>query len=66
MSEADIPPADAEAQRLYQHRFDRFLHDLRFEPSEAERLAMLGADWHTAESLLLNGCPHRLVLELLS
>lgn len=55
---------DDELSRIHQWRVERFI-GLRFEPSEAEELAMCGADWHTAEQLLNLACPLRLVYTIL-
>lgn len=39
---------------------------LGFDEVQADLLVSSGADWHEVERLLARGCPHSLVLQLLT
>jgi hypothetical protein len=64
-ADVDVVELDKEELRVYQWRQFRFLK-LGFDSGQAQILAMNGADWHTAQRLLANGCPFVLAFELLS
>jgi hypothetical protein len=56
------PDEDIEVLRWRRRR----LRDLGFAEDEIRCLIEARADWHEAERLLLQGCPHHLIVRLLT
>jgi hypothetical protein len=55
---------DEEAIRVYHWRVHRF-RELGFDLWHAKGLAHVQADWHTAQLLLVRGCPLERVFDIL-
>jgi hypothetical protein len=59
------PVVDEEATRVYHWRVHRF-RELGFTLWQSRRLADRQVDWHSAQTLLVAGCPIDLVFDILS
>jgi len=57
------PPSEYEIALSY---VEQQLYKLGFTVEQCAVLAESGADWHRAETLLLNDCPHHLVVDILA
>lgn len=54
-----------EEQATHDWRLDRF-EELGFDQDQRHKLESEGASWHEAKKLLDRGCPHPLVVRVLS
>jgi hypothetical protein len=53
------------AAEVYRWRREHFV-ELGLNRRQARRLAEIGADWHSAQTLHIRGCPLDLIFDILS